>query len=69
MAIFGIYLAFVEKVEFVFDSGVQDPDFGVQSGRIIGLFWIWIGLDIVSLSTGSIPEYPNEIKCGHAKKS
>ena len=24
-------------------SGVQDPDFGVQSGRIFGLFWIWIG--------------------------
>jgi len=24
-------------------SGVQDPDFGVQSGRIFGFFWIWIG--------------------------
>jgi len=24
-------------------SGVQDPDFGVQSCRIFGLFWIWIG--------------------------
>jgi len=24
-------------------SGVQDPDFGVQSGWIFGLFWIWIG--------------------------
>ena len=23
--------------------GVQDPDFGVQSGRIFGFFWIWIG--------------------------
>jgi len=23
--------------------GVQDPDFGVQSGRILGIFWIWIG--------------------------
>jgi len=24
-------------------SGVQDPDFGVQSGRIFEFFWIWIG--------------------------
>jgi len=24
-------------------SGVQDADFGVQSGRILGIFWIWIG--------------------------
>jgi len=40
---------------FIFDrtqiSGVQDPDFGVQSGRILGMFWN--GLDIVSHSTGS----------------
>jgi len=46
----------------LYTSGVQDPDFGVQSGRIFGF-----GLDIVSLSTG--PDYPNEIKSGHAKKS
>jgi len=32
-------------------SGVQDQDFGVQSGRIFGFFGF--GLDIVSLSTGS----------------
>ena len=31
-------------------SGVQDPDFGVQSGRIFGFFGYI--LDIVSLSTG-----------------
>jgi len=24
-------------------SGVQEPDFGVQSGRIFWFFWIWIG--------------------------
>jgi len=24
-------------------SGVQDPDFGVQSGGILEIFWIWIG--------------------------
>jgi len=24
-------------------SGVQNPDFGIQSGRILGIFWIWIG--------------------------
>jgi len=34
-------------------SGVQDPDVGVQSGRILGIFWIWIALDIVFFSTGS----------------
>jgi len=34
-------------------SGLQDPDFEVKSGRIFGFFWIWIGLDIVSLTTGS----------------
>jgi len=33
------------------DSGVQDPDFGVQSGQIFGFFGF--GLDIVFLSTGS----------------
>ena len=30
----------------------QDPDFGVQSGETYEIFWIWIGLDIVFLSTG-----------------
>jgi len=34
-------------------SGVQYPHFGVQYGLILGFFWIWIGLDIVSSSTGS----------------
>jgi len=24
-------------------SGAQDLDFGVQSGRILRIFWIWIG--------------------------
>jgi len=32
-------------------GGVQEPDFGVQSVLILGIFWIWIGLDIVSSST------------------
>jgi len=27
----------------VHTSGVQDPGFGVQSGRILGFFWICIG--------------------------
>jgi len=34
-------------------SGVQDPEFGIQFGRIFEFFWIWILLHIVSLSTGS----------------
>jgi len=46
-------------------SGVHDPDFAVQSGRILRFFGI--GSDIVSLSTGSGSGYPNEIRCGHAK--
>jgi len=46
---------------------VQDPDLGVQSGRILGIFWIWIGLDIVSSSTGPEADYPNEINWGHRK--
>ena len=34
-------------------SGVQDQDFGVQSDRILRIFWICIWLDIVSFSTGT----------------
>jgi len=48
-------------------SGVQDPGFVVQSGRILGIFWIRIGLDIVSPSTGSGTGLSNEINCGHRK--
>jgi len=40
-----------EKKLCVFFSGVQDPDFGDQSGRKLGIFGF--GLDIVLSSTGS----------------
>jgi len=46
-------------------SGVQDPDFGVQSGRIFGFFGF--GLDWISFSFQPDPDNPNEIKSGPAK--
>jgi len=46
-------------------SGVQDPDFGVQSGRLFGFFGF--GLDWKAFPFQPDPDYPNEIKCGHAK--
>jgi len=46
-------------------SGLQDPDFGVQSGRIFEFFGF--GLDLISFSFHPDPDYPNEIKSGRAK--
>jgi len=43
----------VHRAHLLKSAGVQDPGFGVQSGLILSFFWIWIGLDIVSNSTGS----------------
>jgi len=49
-------------------SGVQDPDFGVQSSGILGIFWIWIGY-CFSFNRIQNPDYPNEVNHGHAKKT
>jgi len=53
------------RSSLVYSSGVQDPDFGVQSGRILRIFWIWIGFDIISVHTGT--GLSNEKNCGHNK--
>ena len=46
-------------------SGVQDPVLESNPAGYLNFFGF--GLDIASLSTGSDPVYPNEIRCGHAK--
>jgi len=52
----------------VWASGVQDPDLGVQSGRILGFFGF--GLAWISFSICLDPDsvYPHELNCGDAKK-
>ena len=52
---------------WVTTSGVQDPDFSVQSGRMFEFFWI--RLDWISFPFQPDPDqdYPNEIKRGRTK--
>jgi len=43
------------------NSGVLEPDFEVQSGRILGIF----GLDWILFPIQPDPDYPNEVIFGH----
>jgi len=49
-------------------SGVKDPDFRVQLCRILRILFIWIGFDVVYVSTGSVTGLSKLKNCGHAKK-
>ena len=54
---------FVHQEPVVYCTG---SGFGVQSGRIL-LIIFWIGLDIISVSTGSGTGFSKWKNCGHAK--